>query len=83
VGVEVELGEHPVDFVEQEDLAKPLGKPLEWFRTTLAGVVIPARAAIPPGLRVSWPERNQAKDKAMGRSFTYVDNSNVFMSAVV
>jgi len=28
-----ELGERRVDFVELEDLAKALGKPLEWFRT--------------------------------------------------
>ena len=28
-----ELGERRVDFVELEDLAKALGKPLDWFRT--------------------------------------------------
>ena len=31
-----ELGERRVDFVELEDLAKALGKPLEWFRTRRA-----------------------------------------------
>lgn len=28
-----ELGERRADFVELEDLAKALGKPLDWFRT--------------------------------------------------
>lgn len=28
-----ELGERRVDFVELEDLAAALGKPLDWFRT--------------------------------------------------
>ncbi len=28
-----ELGERRVDFVELEDLAEALGKPLDWFRT--------------------------------------------------
>ena len=28
-----ELGERRVDFVELEDLAQALGKPLDWFRT--------------------------------------------------
>lgn len=28
-----EQGERRVDFVELEDLAKALGKPLDWFRT--------------------------------------------------
>ncbi len=28
-----ELGERRVDFVELEDIAKALGKELEWFRT--------------------------------------------------
>jgi transcriptional regulator with XRE-family HTH domain len=28
-----EVGERRVDFVELEDLAHALGKPLEWFRT--------------------------------------------------
>lgn len=28
-----ELGERRVDAVELEDIAKALGKPLEWFRT--------------------------------------------------
>ena len=28
-----ELGERRIDFVELEDLAAALGKPLEWFRT--------------------------------------------------
>lgn len=31
-----ELGERRVDFVELEDLAKALGKPLDWFRTRRA-----------------------------------------------
>ena len=28
-----ELGERRVDFVELEDIAEALGKPLDWFRT--------------------------------------------------
>jgi len=31
-----ELGERRVDFVELEDLAEALGKPLDWFRTKRA-----------------------------------------------
>lgn len=32
-----ELGERRVDFVELEDLAEALGKPLEWFKTKRSG----------------------------------------------
>ena len=32
-----ELGERRVDFVELEDIAKALGKPLKWFGTSPVG----------------------------------------------